>query len=111
MKSLGRHCVSEVFGVSNLLLDDVEYLCNLLEVAVKESGATLLDMVHHHFEPCGVTIVCLLAESHCSIHTWPEKQCASLDFYTCGTCEPNKAMDYIIKELKPKEYNLKVFDR
>ena len=111
MKSLGRHCTTEIFGVSNILLNDVEFLCNLLEKAIEQSGATLLDMVHHQFEPCGVTIVCLLAESHASIHTWPEKQCASLDFYTCGDCSPEKAMNYVIQELEPLEHNLRVFNR
>ena len=40
-----------------------------------------------------------------------KKQCASLDFYTCGECSPDKAMQYVIEQLKPKEYNIRVFDR
>ena len=66
------------------LLDDEAYIRTVLVNAAITAQATLLDITSHKFEPQGVTAVALLAESHISIHTWPEKLMAVCDVFTCG---------------------------
>jgi S-adenosylmethionine decarboxylase len=67
------------------------------------SKATVLRVIGEHFEPQGVTLLALLAESHCSIHTWPEIGYAAVDLYTCGdTTNTHKAAQFIGDSLKAK---------
>lgn len=68
---------------------------DLLERATAAAGATLLRTVVHRFSPQGVTGVAVIAESHLSIHTWPEAGYAACDFYTCGACDPGPAGDLL----------------
>ena len=58
----------------------------LLENAAIASGATVCESIFKEFDPQGVTVLCLLSESHISIHTWPEKGEAAVDIFTCGDC-------------------------
>ena len=78
------------------LLDDEAHIRNVLANAAQLSESTLLDISSHKFSPCGVTAVALLAESHISIHTWPEKGMAVCDIFTCGEhTKPQKGVEYM----------------
>ena len=66
------------------ILNDYEKLECIMYEALHLANAKLLRMIGEKFEPQGVTLLALLAESHCSIHTWPELGFAAIDFYTCG---------------------------
>lgn len=81
---IGRHCIYELQGGNPLLLDDEDFITTALKKAAKAAGATLLNLVVHKFEPQGVTALALLAESHISIHSWPEHGYAAIDAFTCG---------------------------
>ena len=95
--AVGRHCIAELSGGCPHLLNDEDYIKRSLEEAASKSGATLLNIASHKFDPQGVTAVALLSESHISIHTWPEHGYAAVDAFTCGShCDPEVA----IKQLK-----------
>ena len=111
MESLGKHCVAELYGCETFILNDEQKLIELIKESVEKSGATLLKISSHKFEPQGVTIVALLAESHFSIHTWPEKGNIAIDAFTCGSARPELAIWNCILQLKPKNYKSKLFDR
>ena len=97
---MGDHYLLNLYGCSFVLLDDEHYLIDLLENAAVASGATVVQTISKKFEPQGVTIICLLSESHISIHTWPEEGSCAVDVYTCGeNARPRLACDLIIKEL------------
>ena len=79
----GTHLLADLFGCTGL--DDVARVERALRAAVTAAGATLLDLKLHSFGPeQGVTGVALLAESHISIHTWPERDYAAIDIFLCG---------------------------
>ena len=63
------------------------------------------------FDPQGVTVLCLLSESHISIHTWPEEGKASVDVYTCGDCNPKIGCDIIIQQLYATNHTLSYIER
>ena len=111
LEKLGKHCVAEVYGCAENILNDEELLVNMFKEAIKLSGATLLNIASHKFEPQGVTIVALLSESHISIHTWPELGSAALDVFTCGISQPELALLHCVEVLKPTNYNMNCFDR
>jgi len=85
LDALGRHLLLELRECNVAVLDDLKYLENALVSAAKDSGATVLDKSFHHFAPQGVSGVVLIAESHLSLHTWPEHAYAAVDIFTCGT--------------------------
>jgi S-adenosylmethionine decarboxylase len=111
-KTLGLHILADLYGVDFDKLDHVEDIKELLEGAVKYADLSKLSSHFHQFHPHGATGVILLEESHISIHTWPEHGYAAIDVYTCGGREKTfKAMEYIIKKLKPKRVDEKVAER
>ncbi len=67
-----------------MLLSDVDGIHSMMIEAAKAANATVMQSAFHRFEPQGVSGTVILAESHLSIHTWPEKGYAAMDFYTCG---------------------------
>jgi S-adenosylmethionine decarboxylase proenzyme len=101
--SHGVHYLLDLFGCSSPILDDEIALLALAVEAAEKAGATVLAEHHHRFDPHGVSAVCILAESHLSIHTWPETGTATIDVYTCGTtADPEIACDVIEARLLPR---------
>ena len=90
-----RHILFTLKGCSETLLDDESHIRNVLVHAAHLCQSTLLDVSSHKFDPQGVTAIALLAESHISIHTWPEKGQAAVDVFTCGNCNPELAGEHI----------------
>jgi S-adenosylmethionine decarboxylase len=104
---VGRHCLLDLFECDYVQLSNGEALIGVLSAAAQYAGATVINTSSHNFEPQGASAFCLLAESHISIHSWPERRAATLDVYTCGeTCDPLVACRYIIEVLKPADYVL-----
>jgi len=111
-KTLGLHILADLYGVEAERIDRVEDIRDLLETAVKVANLTKISSHYYQFQPHGATGVVLLAESHISIHTWPEHGLATVDVYNCG--DPTKAyraMEYIISTLEPKRVDKQVHER
>lgn len=107
MASVGMHCLLEIYGCPESILDDAAFIQKTLHDAATSSGATWLGEVAHKFEPNGVTALGLLAESHISIHTWPEIGYAAVDVFTCGDhAMPENACRYLIEHLKAERHTL-----
>jgi spermidine synthase len=96
----GRHVLAELVGVRPELLDDEPGLRAALGGALAEAGAKVLDMVAHRFDPRGLTVLAVLAESHASVHTWPERGGAFVDVFTCGgSADPGRAVELLATRL------------
>jgi S-adenosylmethionine decarboxylase proenzyme len=108
---LGHHILVSLYGISFNLLDDLDAIRNAFEEAVEACGATVLNRFSHKFQPQGVTVVYALAESHLSIHTFPEKGCCAIDVYTCGDMNARKGMDVLIEYFKPIEVSMQEVSR
>src|SRR6201993_1427645 len=80
----GCHVLAEFTGVASTLADDPVRLRSLLRATLERAGATVCDVVDKRFEPHGVTVLALLAESHASIHSYPERGAMFVDVFTCG---------------------------
>ena len=103
MKALGRHVLAEFYGCNYRTLNNTEALEKLVMDAAEYAGATVIKTMVHRFSPFGVSAIAIIAESHLSIHTWPEYKFASIDIYTCGTViDPWKSYEYLHLKLKPK---------
>ena len=95
-----KHVLFTLYGCDVDLLNDRMFIENLLYETSQKCGSTFLNTVSHQFEPQGVTAVTLLAESHISIHTWPENGMAVCDVFTCGDhTNPRSAATYMYEAL------------
>ncbi len=104
MDALGRHLLLELRDCNKAVLDDLKYLENALVSAAEEAGATVLGKSFHQFAPQGVSGVVLIAESHLSLHTWPEHAYAAVDIFTCGTTvKIEVAADALIRQLGSRD--------
>ena len=107
-----KHLLLELYRCDSEKLNDESFLrCNLNRAA-KLANATVLNLISNKFEPQGVTAIALLAESHISIHTWPESKYSAVDIFTCGqNMLPELASQYLIDVLKAEEHSLRVIQR
>lgn len=96
----GEHLIIDLWGASRL--DDIAHIEAALTAAVAAAKATLLHIHLHHFTPNGgVSGVAVLAESHISIHTWPERSYAALDVFMCGDSEPARTIPILRQAFQP----------
>ena len=109
MTKVGEHITVDIIGTTK------EYEPSVYEKVIEDIASaakvTILKISKYKFEPQGFTILALLAESHISFHTFPEKGIISFDFFTCGKVSPSIAIDVIKKEFKYKRLSIKEFDR
>ena len=112
MNALGRHLLIELHDCDKEVLNDLSFLRDAMVTAAVDCGATVLGESFHHFSPQGVSGVVIIAESHLSIHTWPEYGYAAVDIFTCGTSvEPEKAAETLIEKLGAKNHSLTEIQR
>ena len=108
----GKHLLLELYGCDSEKLNDESFVRCTLNKAAKLANATVLNLISNKFEPQGVTAIALLAESHISIHTWPESYYSAVDIFTCGqNMMPELASQYLIDSLMAKEHSLRVIER
>ena len=97
----GSHILADLWGADRL--DDIKYIEEAMRKAVEVCGATLLHIHLHHFgDGCGVSGIAVLAESHISVHTWPERGFAAFDIFMCGSCDPELALPILQKYFIPE---------
>lgn len=94
----GTHFLIEIEGVQREILSSQKLLRSALHNAAQAGNATLVDEIWHSYTPEGVSGVLLVAESHLSIHTWPEKNYAAIDFYTCGTAPDIASITEVLQQ-------------
>ena len=100
MEQLGRHLLVEFHECDPVVLNDHDLVKREMLNAAKVAGATIVGDVFHRFSPHGVSGAVVIAESHLSIHTWPEYGYAAVDLFTCGTTvDPFKAFDHLTEVL------------
>jgi S-adenosylmethionine decarboxylase len=112
METRGRHLIAELDGCDSGLLSDPARMRRILLDAAKEAGATVLSNNMYKFSTGGVSGFVFLAESHISIHTWPEHGYAAMDIFTCGKhTVPDLACAYLVDRLGATGLQVSVMDR
>jgi S-adenosylmethionine decarboxylase len=101
----GTHLIFDFWGASQL--DNLELMEAALREGVQVAGATLLHLHLHHFTTTGgISGMAVLAESHISVHTWPERGYAAFDVFMCGDAEPEKTVPVLKKAFSPSQINM-----
>jgi len=104
---LGKHLLLELKECNPQLLNDLDYIRNSLLRAAEDLGVHVVGESFHQFSPQGVTGILSIAESHISIHTWPEYGYAAADIFTCGSSfQPLQAAEILIDRLESKDQDI-----
>ena len=99
MNALGRHLLIELFDCDPDVINNLEAVKGALVEAARRAQATIVDVVFHEFNPFGISGVVVIAESHLSIHTWPEYRYAAVDIFSCGdVLQPEVAASYLVEQ-------------
>ena len=109
MTKVGEHITLDIIGTTKEY--DPSIFEKVIDEIAKAADVKILNISKYKFEPQGFTIIALLAESHISFHTFPEKEIISFDFFTCGKINPSVAVDIIKKEFEHKRIVKKEFNR
>jgi S-adenosylmethionine decarboxylase len=105
VKFAGTHLLVDLWGAQGLC--DPQAIDAALRAAATAAEATILHGHFHHFSPNGgVSGVLVLAESHISIHTWPERDFAAIDIFMCGACDPYKSLPVLREAFRPTSIHL-----
>jgi S-adenosylmethionine decarboxylase len=111
-RAAGIHAIIELYDCPYALLDSEEYVRTALRQAARAAKLRLLKLTSHRFSPHGVTALGLLAESHISIHTWPETGYGAADLFTCGNPESAEAAtQFLVSWFEAKRYTTEVILR
>ncbi len=102
----GKHYLIDLRDCDPEIIKSVDPTREIVLRAAKECGATILDDYFHQFQPIGVSGVVLIAESHISVHTWPENGFAAADIFTCGEMKPQVAIDIMREGFRAKEASM-----
>ena len=103
MYALGTHLLVELRDCNPEILKDLNMVKGALVSAAKEAKATIIDVSFHEFNPFGISGIVVIAESHLSVHTWPEYSYAAVDIFTCGdVIKPEVAAKYLIAKFESK---------
>ena len=109
---LGIHVLYDLYRCQKEALDDPAELNRLLLEAVTEAQMTPLESASHKYTPQGVSVVVLVAESHISIHTWPEYDYAAADFFSCRTdVDPERVRAVLARTLNPERIEMQIIQR
>ncbi|MEA1959303.1 MAG: adenosylmethionine decarboxylase [Chloroflexota bacterium] len=113
MQALGKHVILELNDCDRGCISNCEFLRRTLLEACRLVGATILGDSFHVFSPYdGVSGVIIIAESHLSIHTWPEYGYAAVDIFACGdSLQPQSAVDFMVRELKADNHSILELER
>ncbi len=111
MNSLGTHLLLELKKCKKNILDDLEFVETAMLDAASEAKATIVEHKFHEFNPFGISGMVIIAESHLSIHTWPEYDYAAVDIFTCGDIiKPQEAAEFLVERfgsLEPQIMEIK----
>ncbi|MGI5844626.1 MAG: adenosylmethionine decarboxylase [Candidatus Xenobium sp.] len=112
MIALGTHIIAELSQCRQDRLADLDLVRDAMVQAAQEAGAEVREVAFHRFSPQGVSGVVVIAESHLSIHTWPELGYAAIDVYTCGLhTNPERACHYLAEFLESRQMTLTTLER
>ena len=92
-KTNGKHLIIDLYDANHL--NDLDLMKSAIHDIIKQTNTTLLFENFHHFTPSGITGIACLAESHISVHTWPEDNFAAFDIFMCGKAQPEIAIDIL----------------
>jgi S-adenosylmethionine decarboxylase len=99
VQALGRHLLLELFDCDAEAINSLDTVKATMVEAAKRAQATIVDVVFHEFNPFGISGVVVIAESHLSIHTWPEYRYAAVDIFSCGdVLQPEVAANYLVEQ-------------
>ena len=108
----GRHALADLYECESEFLDNIDEIKRIIDESCSEANLTIVESKYHKFEPIGLSGVSILAESHITVHTWPEYKFVSIDAFTCGRkMNPTIVCEIIADKLDCKKRDIKEYKR
>jgi len=112
VKALGTHTLLELEECNIKLLDDLKQVESVMLKAAQKANATIIESRFHRFSPIGISGVVVIAESHLTIHTWPEHAYAAVDIFTCSEMlQAKAATEFLIEAFSSKKPSIVELER
>lgn len=112
MEPLGYHYLIELYGCNYNIINNKKKIKNISKETAKIANATIIKPFFHKFRPYGVSGVVVIAESHITIHTWPEYKYCAADFFTCSAkMKTDESIEYLVKELEAEKWFIEKRER
>jgi len=111
METLGNHYLAEYHGCDTGRIDDPAFLEATMREAAERAGATIVQGFFHRFSPHGASGVLIIAESHFTIHCWPERGYAAADFFSCGDVDAVEALRHLGDSIGASDRSVSVVSR
>ena len=108
---MAKELLIDFFDCNVFTLNDIEAIKKITRKIVKEINSIIVEETWHCFSPVGITYVAVIAKSHVSIHTWPEKKAAAIDIFSCDSTIPDNFIHSVQNELEAKSFELKTILR
>ncbi|MEW6407462.1 MAG: adenosylmethionine decarboxylase [Patescibacteria group bacterium] len=108
---IGREIIADLKGCDVRIINDEQLLKRLVQEAVHKTDHHLLSLASKKFTPVGVTVIGILAESHISLHTYPEIGYVGIDIFTCGANKPDPIFEYLKEKIGAKEVSWEFIKR
>ncbi|MEL7162291.1 MAG: adenosylmethionine decarboxylase [Bacteroidota bacterium] len=108
---LGRHVLLDLYEVPREFLLAPETAHGILRAAAQKMGATVVDAKFHAFSPYGVSGVLIIAESHLTVHTWPEHGYAAIDVFSCGELDLEAGLAHLVAAFSAGRHEVRPFAR
>jgi len=114
--TVGLQLLLDLYHCRSVALNDVDAVERILRQAIALAGFQVVNRTMHQFPHQGITLVLILAQSHATLHTWPESNFATVDVYACGTAETvrpalEKIQDHLVQQFAPLEFSSQFIHR
>ncbi|MFT7619660.1 MAG: S-adenosylmethionine decarboxylase proenzyme [Planctomycetota bacterium] len=110
-KKIGTHVIADIDLEDSEILVDRPFMTAILLNALEAESFEIIAVSGHDFPGGGFTTVVLLAESHASIHTYPEMSYLAFDLFSCGSKDPSRVLAHILSEMNPRDVRKTIFTR
>jgi S-adenosylmethionine decarboxylase proenzyme len=108
---MAKELLIDFFDCDTMIINDLEALKKITKLIVKEINSKIVEETWHVFQPVGITYVAVIAKSHVTIHTWPEKEAAAVDIFSCEDSIPDNFIERIQAEFHAEFYKMQIVIR
>lgn len=108
---MAKQLLVDYYDCDDTALNDVNVLAAIVRKIVGRINSVIVEESYHLFKPYGITYIAIIAKSHVSIHTWPEKKTIALDIFSCDDELPHDYVEALMEDFHAKKYHMNIVQR
>ncbi len=108
---MAKQLLVDFYDCDDIVLNDINVLAAIVRKIVNKIDSVIVEERYHLFKPYGITYIAIIAKSHISIHTWPEKKTIALDVFSCEDDLPHEFVEELKSDFHAKDYQVSIIKR